>query len=133
MDLSVNDRTLKHDLALKAIQLLDLNPSKKEFAKALSETYCEDEGELTLVEFQSLASLLWEEEDVSKDALTQCFKVLDKDGNGVVSTSEFRNLMMNHGEKLTEQELNDLLDLADQNDDGKMNYSGMFNKKYRIF
>ncbi len=33
--------------------------------------------------------------------------------------------MINNGEKLSETELEDLLQLADQNHDGKINYSGM--------
>lgn len=51
-------------------------------------------------------------------------RVFDKDGSGYVSTEELRTMMMQLGDRLTEEEAEDMIREADVNEDGMIQYSG---------
>ena len=42
-------------------------------------------------------------------AAFEAFKVFDKDGNGFVSAAELRHVMTNLGEKLTDEEVDEMI------------------------
>lgn len=51
-------------------------------------------------------------------------RVFDKNNDGLISSSELRHVMTNLGEKLTQQEADDMLKEADMDGDGMVNYNG---------
>lgn len=51
-------------------------------------------------------------------------RVFDKDQNGLISSTELRRVMTNLGEKLTEEEVEDMIKEADMDGDGMINYDG---------
>ncbi len=50
------------------------------------------------------------------------FPVFDKDGNGTISAAELRHVMTNLGEKLTDEEVDEMIREADVDGDGQVNY-----------
>merc|ERR1712146_51438 len=48
------------------------------------------------------------------------FKVFDKDGNGFISAAELRHVMTNLGEKLTDEEVDEMIREADVDGDGQI-------------
>ena len=48
--------------------------------------------------------------------------MFDVNGDGWISRDELRTVMHNLGERLSEQELDDMIREADLNGDGKVNY-----------
>ena len=60
----------------------------------------------------------------SKDEIREAFRAFDKDGNGFISAAELRHVMMNLGETLTDEEVNEMIREADINADGQVNYEG---------
>ena len=48
--------------------------------------------------------------------------MFDSDGNGFINASELRQVMMNLGEKLSEEEVEMMIKEADTNGDGLVNY-----------
>ena len=54
-----------------------------------------------------------------KDELMNAFKVLDKEGNGLISLTEMRHLMGNH---INESEIDEILLENDDDEDGFINY-----------
>ena len=48
--------------------------------------------------------------------------MFDADGNGYINAVELRQVMMNLGEKLTEEEVEVMIKEADINGDGLVNY-----------
>ena len=60
----------------------------------------------------------------SEEELREAFRVFDKDGNGFISAAELRHVMTNLGEKLTDDEVDEMIKEADLDGDGMVNYEG---------
>merc|ERR1711884_448484 len=56
------------------------------------------------------------------EELIEAFKVFDRDGNGFISAAELRHVMTNLGEKLTDEEVDEMIREADVDGDGQINY-----------
>ena len=52
------------------------------------------------------------------------FRVLDKNNDGLISSIELRHVMTNLGEKLSDEEVDDMIKEADLDGDGMVNYEG---------
>ena len=51
-------------------------------------------------------------------------RVFDKEGNGTISAAELRHVMTNLGEKLSEEQVSDMLSTAETDEHGDINYKG---------
>ena len=58
----------------------------------------------------------------STDEIIGAFQVFDKNHNGVLSLSEFKHILMDLGQKFTEEEVNEIFDESDLNKDGNLDY-----------
>lgn len=56
--------------------------------------------------------------------LREAFRVFDRNGDGFISAPELRHVMTNLGEKLTDEEVEDMIKEADLDGDGLVNYEG---------
>ena len=61
----------------------------------------------------------------SEDDLIQAFVIFDSNRTGFITTNEFRDVMMNLGERLTYDEVTEMIIAADKNSTGRINYRGM--------
>merc|ERR1712151_427786 len=59
---------------------------------------------------------------MGEEELIEAFKVFDRDGNGFISAAELRHVMTNLGEKLTDEEVDEMTREADVDGDGQINY-----------
>ena len=58
------------------------------------------------------------------DDIREAFKIFDKDNNGFISCAELHHVMTNLGEKLTLEEAQEILEEADTDGDGLINFEG---------
>lgn len=65
----------------------------------------------------------------SEEEIREAFRVFDKDGNGFISAAELRHVMTNLGEKLTDEEVDEMIREADIDGDGQVNYEGIYLEK----
>ena len=77
------------------------------------------------------------DEEDHEVALREAFKMFDRDGNGFIDADELRLCMMNLGEKLTLEEVEEMIREVDVDFDGRMNYEGkeftVYITKFEIF
>lgn len=52
------------------------------------------------------------------------YRVFDSDNNGYITFDELKRAMQMIGENVTEKQLQDMLNLADVDKDGRINYEG---------
>ena len=60
----------------------------------------------------------------AEEELKKTFNIFDIDGNGFISPDEIKKTMEHLGEKLTDEEVNDMVKAADKNGDGKIDIHG---------
>ena len=56
--------------------------------------------------------------------LRESFRVFDKNGDGFISANELRQVMFTLGEKLSDEEVDEMIREADIDGDGRVNYDG---------
>ena len=61
-----------------------------------------------------------------EEDLREAFKVFDKNGDGTIDGKELRHTLTNIGEKLTDEEVDEMIKKVDEDGDGKVNYEGMY-------
>lgn len=123
-------KTIKKDDALLLLRALDQNPSKKEFFEALIEANISSHSTFTFDEFELLAKCIWSDEPM-EEVLKKAFKKFDKNGDGFIESKEFEEILLNYGEVMTKSEIEEVIKLADLNNDGKIVYNG--NLKFFLF
>ena len=74
-------------------------------------------------EFLALMARSMSTEDIA-DEVKEAFHVFDKEGNGFISSAELRHVMQHLGERLTNEEIDEMIQTADTVEDGQINYEG---------
>ncbi|KAM3306870.1 calmodulin-like protein 8 [Capsicum chacoense] len=104
------------------IRSLDQNPTEEELYNMISEVDNDhDNGIMEFNEFLNLISKKMKETDIDEE-LKEVFKVFDKDQNGYISATDLRHVMINLGEKLTDEEAEMMIKEADLDGDGQVNF-----------
>ena len=81
----------------------------------------DNSGSIDFPEFLTMMARKMKDTD-SEEEILEAFKVFDKDGNGFISAAELRHIMTNLGEKLTDEEVDEMIREADIDGDGQINY-----------
>jgi len=100
---------------------LGQNPTETELQDMINEVDTDGNGTIDFPEFLTMMAM---KETDSDEELREAFRVFDKDGNGFISAAELRHVLTNLGEKLTDEEVDEMIKEADTDGDGQVNYEG---------
>ncbi|KAI9185947.1 hypothetical protein LWI28_012228 [Acer negundo] len=115
------DGCITIDELATAIRSLDQNPTEEELQIMINEVDINGNGTIEFGEFLNLMARKMKECEAEEE-LREAFKVFDKDQDGYISPNELRQVMINLGEKLTDEELAQMIIEADMDGDGQVNY-----------
>ncbi|KAL6325737.1 hypothetical protein AAG906_024555 [Vitis piasezkii] len=103
------------------IKSLEHSTTKEELQTMMDEVDVDGNGTIEFGEFLNLMARKMKESEAEEE-LKEAFKVFDKDQDGYISANELRNVMFNLGERLTDEEAEQMIREADLDGDGKVNY-----------
>ena len=101
---------------------LGQNPTEAELQDMINEVDADGNGTIDFPEFLSLMARKIKDTDTEEE-LREAFKVFDRDGNQLISAPELRQVMATLGEKLTDEEVDEMIREADIDGDGQINYA----------
>lgn len=84
-------------------------------------------GELDFDEFITFMQRTQVEDVSEEEEIIRAFQTFDKDGNGYLSCAEFKHILVNLGDRFTEEEVEEIYKEADLNHDGKLDYREFVN------
>ncbi|KAH7868574.1 uncharacterized protein C8R40DRAFT_1134429 [Lentinula edodes] len=124
---------------------LGQNPTDAELQDMINEVDVDGNGTIDFKEFLSMMAKKFKDTD-SEEEIRQAFQVFDKDGNGTISAKELkavmeslgallgllkwiiaisdRDVFVDLGEKLSDKEVDAMIQEADLDGDGCINYQG---------
>ena len=96
---------------------LGQNPTEVELQDMINEVDANHNGVIDFPEFLTMMT-----RQMNSDELREAFHVFDKDSNGFISAAELKQMMDSLGEKLTDEEVDEMVRVADMDGDGQVNY-----------
>ncbi|KAI0209250.1 Calmodulin [Lamellibrachia satsuma] len=103
------------------LRSLGFNPSEAEITSMLEVYDTDGSGSLDFNEFLAMIPRLSGNVD-TEEGLDEAFRVWDKEGSGTLSAAELRHIMTNLGEKLTEEEVDEMISCAEADAQGEITY-----------
>lgn len=115
------DGTITSNELAVVMKSLGQKTTESELQDMINEVDIDGNGTIDFPEFLALFDRKTESSN-SKEDVKEAFRVFDKDGNGYINASELQYVMTTLGEKLTNEEVEDMLKEADIDEDGAINY-----------
>ncbi|XP_066232558.1 EF-hand calcium-binding domain-containing protein 7 isoform X3 [Saccopteryx leptura] len=109
------ENIISKDQLYLALQNAGRNPSQKTINKYWT-------PQTTKLNFDDFCVILRKEKPTSKAELLKSFKQLDVNDDGSILHTDLYKLLTKRGEKMTQEEVNAVINLADVNADGKFDY-----------
>ena len=100
---------------------LNMDPTEEELKEMRDEVDLDGNGEIDFEEFVTLMNRRSKETD-TEEVIINAFKVFDIEGNGLLSITDMRHIMINMTENVNEDELDEILINADTDGDGYIKY-----------
>ncbi|XP_064622998.1 calmodulin-alpha-like [Lineus longissimus] len=96
-------------------------PTDDELETMINEVDTDGNG---IIEFSEFLAMMAKKMLGGESALDirEAFKVFDRDGHGYITVAELKRVMTTLGEKMTEEEVNEMISEADVDGDGKVDY-----------
>lgn len=103
------------------IRSLGQNPTEADLREMIREVDADGNGAIDFPEFLTMMARTMETSE-GEDAIRAAFKVFDKDGNGFVSAAEMRHVLTHLGEKLSDEEFDEMMREAEVDPEGQVQY-----------
>ncbi|KAM5255857.1 centrin-4-like [Ctenodactylus gundi] len=103
-----------------AMWALGFEPKKEEIKHMIAEIDKEGTGTISFEDFFAIMSVKMNEKNENEE-LSKAFKLFDDDNTGSITLKNIKRVAKELGEKLTDDELQEMLDEADRDRDGEIN------------
>lgn len=103
-----------------ALRALGFEPKKEEMRRLLNEFDKDKTGTIDFNGFLLLMLKKMSERDLKMELL-KAFERFDHDKNGKIGFTDLKRLVIDIGENLTDEEIQEMIDEADQDHDGEIN------------
>ncbi|EDW34519.1 GL21535 [Drosophila persimilis] len=100
---------------------LGQNPTEAELQDLVNEVDIDGNGEIDFNEFCQMMGKQMRDTDTEEE-MREAFKIFDRDLDGFISPAELRFVMINLGEKVSDEEIDEMIREADFDGDGLINY-----------
>jgi calmodulin len=109
------------DLAT-VMRAIGQSPTHNELQDMIREVDADGNDQIDFTEFLALMSRQMRQQDI-EDELREAFRVFDRDGDGFITPQELRTLLISLGLDASAQVLRAMINEADRNRDGKIDYT----------
>ena len=113
------------DELARLMKVLGKEPNEADLQRMIQEIDLNANGKIDYDEFVELMRKPISKED-SDSELEAAFGVFDKDGSGSISPSELKRTMRELGEKLDDEDIDEMIRQADVNEEGEIILAGTF-------
>ena len=97
------------------------NSTDDEINEMMREVDLNQDGKIDFDEFMILMTKSSPDTQAEEEVINE-FRVFDKEGNGLIASSELKHIMMTIGDKMSEEEAEEMVNEADIDEDGMINY-----------
>ncbi|UYV71070.1 tnc-2 [Cordylochernes scorpioides] len=106
---------------------------EKDLKDLIAEIDSDGSGELEFEEFLSLTARFLVEEDTEamQEELREAFRMYDKEGNGYINVSDLRDILRALDDKVSEDELDDMIAEIDTDGSGTVDFDGTYSRPPR--
>ncbi|KXJ24804.1 Calmodulin [Exaiptasia diaphana] len=113
--------TISNEELEVVMKSLGQNPSEEELQKMIREVDADGNGEVDFEEFLVMMKTQMQHRDADAE-VREAFRVFDRNGDGSITAMELRSAMASLGEKLSDDELAEMMREADLDGDGVINF-----------
>ena len=94
------------------MRCLGQTPTEAELQDMINEVDCDGNGTIDFPEFLEMQARKMKDTDTEEE-LVEAFRVFDRNGTGFITAAEFRHVMTNLGEALSDDEIDEMFRCAD--------------------
>ena len=99
-------------------------PTNQELLEMIADDDENEDDKINFEEFLILMHSRLKKADIENE-LNEAFSVYDKNGSGIISIKEFRKIMNSLGDKICEEEINEIIQKVDVKNRGYINYKDL--------
>ncbi len=115
------DGSISKDELKEALRLFGQKPTDAQVQEMINNADKDGSGTIEFPEFVLLMGKHLKDKD-SEVELKSAFNFFDLDGDGYITASELRSVMIKLGEKMTDEEIDDIIHEGDKDGDSQLSY-----------
>ena len=125
-----DDGTINTDEFALAMRELGFEMTFAEVKLLMKGVDADRNGVIDFYEFCTMVAMFDDvKENANEEALKLYFRAFDEDGDGFISASELRQVMIELGVEVTDEKIDEWIKKADVDGDGRVNYVEFFKLK----
>jgi len=111
------------------MRALGHNPTDQDLADLINKVDVNNDKKIDFKEFKTLMNeRKADSTDITDIEIIEAFRTFDKEGNGFLSRNDLKHIMTSLGEPISDKDADEILNVAEVDGDGQINYVDFFNK-----